>query len=194
MLFRSPKFPQIAEGGGKISRRPFAFPLPRPSKASPPRKGRRPWVRGTRRVRAGWTPQESSAPSLRADDSFTAPEPTATRSGRTRTAAHAASLILNKCFKVQTPGARNESTQARRRRGNGTFRPLPECSRGREGSGGHVGPPGRRPSPPRPRQARGQHPQGARRAHRWVPAHPASRPSPPLAEGQRAARSPLSSP
>lgn len=110
--------------------------------------------------------------------------PTATHFGRTGTAAHAASLILNKCFKVQTPGARNVSTQARRREGNCTFRPLPECSRGREGRAEHVRPPGRRPpSSPRPR---GQHPQGARRAHRWVAAGPASRPSPPLAEGRRA--------
>nr|XP_012421554.1 PREDICTED: basic proline-rich protein-like [Odobenus rosmarus divergens] len=37
--------------------------------------------------------------------------------------------------------ASGRHTQARRRRGNGTDRPLPECSRGREGSSGHVRPP-----------------------------------------------------
>lgn len=49
----------------------------------------------------------------RGDDSFTAPELPATRSRRTMTAAHAASLILNKCFKVQTPAARDAESQAR---------------------------------------------------------------------------------
>ena len=49
----------------------------------------------------------------RGDDSFTAPELPATRSRRTMTAAHAASLILNKCFKVQTPAARDAESRAR---------------------------------------------------------------------------------
>ncbi|XP_042095013.1 collagen alpha-1(I) chain-like [Ovis aries] len=161
--------------------------------ASPPRKGRGPWGRGTRRVRAGCTAHESSAPGPRGDDSFTVPEPTATRSGRTGTAAHAASLILNKCFKGHTPGARNVSTRARRRGGNGTFRPLPECPRGRQGSAEHVRPRGRRPpSSPRSPPARGQHPQGARRAHRWVPA--ARPPAPPRHSRKAGAPSPTRRP
>lgn len=81
------------------------------------------------------------------DDSFTAPELAATRPRRTMTAAHAASLILNKCFKVQTPAGRN----ARAGRGGGE-----QASRGGQGRGGQGW------SPTRP----------SRRAvaHRWVPA------------------------
>lgn len=81
------------------------------------------------------------------DDSFTAPELAATRPRRTMTAAHAASLILNKCFKVQTPAARN----ARAGRGGGERE-----SRGGQGCGGQ----GWSPTRP-PRRAV---------AHRWVPA------------------------
>lgn len=49
----------------------------------------------------------------RGNDSFTAPELTATRSRRTMTAAHAASLILNKCFKVRQPAARDAESRTR---------------------------------------------------------------------------------
>lgn len=85
------------------------------------------------------------------------------------------------------------STRARRRGGNGTFRPLPECPRGRQGSAEHVRPRGRRPpSSPRSPPARGQHPQGARRAHRWVPA--ARPPAPPRHSRKAGAPSPTRRP
>lgn len=132
-----------------------------------------------------YTPHESSVPGpLGTDDSLTALELTTTRSGRTMTAAHAASLILNKCFKVQTPGARNvDPGQAVERKG--TFRPLPECSRVREEGGGQVRLSLRTPPPSHPRHARGRRPQGARKAHRWVPARFCLLPLPPLAAGRR---------
>ncbi|CAI9177866.1 unnamed protein product [Rangifer tarandus platyrhynchus] len=119
--------------------------------------------------------------------------PTATHFGRTGTAAHAASLILNKCFKVQTPGARNVSTQARRREGNCTFRPLPECSRGREGSAEHVRPPGRRPpSSPRPRWRAGSTRRG--RGGRTGGSPPARPPAPPRHSRKADAPSPTRRP
>ena len=89
-----PKGPPNCARRGKKQTPPFYTLFPPALQASPPRKGRGPWGRGTRRVRAGCTAHESSAPGPRGDDSFTVPEPTATRFGRTGTAAHAASLIL----------------------------------------------------------------------------------------------------
>ncbi|KAM7330142.1 hypothetical protein ACRRTK_011755 [Alexandromys fortis] len=82
------------------------------------------------------------------DDSFTAPELAATRLRRTMTAAHAASLILNKCFKVQTPAARN----ARAGRGGGERE-----SRGGQGRGGQGWSPTR---PPRRAVAHSSHETG----------------------------------
>lgn len=104
-----PKFPQIVEGAKKINRHPFALTLPRPSRRHRCRRAAVPGSEASGEYARMCTPHESSVPVLgpRGDDSFTALELTATRSRRTMTAAHAASLILNKCFKVQTPAARN---------------------------------------------------------------------------------------
>lgn len=98
----------------------------------------------------------------RGDDSFTAPELPATRSRRTMTAAHTASLILNKCFKVQTPAARDAEIQARWRGASvpgqaGALRAGLAPTRPPEACGGaQVGP--RRPrrrAPDRPSALRG---------------------------------------
>lgn len=84
------------------------LPPPRPCRRHHSQKGRSPGseAHGEYARACGARVNHRSA-VLRGDDSFTAPELTATRSRRTMTAAHAASLILNKCFKVQTPAARN---------------------------------------------------------------------------------------
>ncbi|XP_072594236.1 uncharacterized protein [Vulpes vulpes] len=78
-----------------------------------------------------------------------------------------------------SPGRRRTASTracAGRRRGDGTFRPLPERSRGREERGGHVprpGPPGpRAPGPP-------QAPAGGAEGAQVGPARPASRLRPP---------------
>lgn len=92
---------------GKETHRPFALTLLRPSRRHHCRRAALPGSEAHGEYARVCTPHESSKPGPRGDDSFTALELTATRSGRTMTAAHAASLILNKCFKVQTPGARN---------------------------------------------------------------------------------------
>lgn len=131
-------------------------------------RGRGPWGRGTRRVRAGCTAHESSAPGPRGDDSFTKSRPVKFRAcgyGRTR------SFIINKCFKGHTPGARNVSTQTERRRGNGAFGTRPGVRVGGERRRVRQRPPD--PLDPRSPPARRQL-TGARQ--RWVA----------LAEGRRA--------
>lgn len=178
-----PEFPQIVEGVKMNQRPPFAVTPPHPSRRHRRRRAAVPGSEARGEYARVCTPPESSAPRPRGDDSFTALQLTATRSGRTRTAAHAASLILNKCCKVQTPGARNVETQARQRGGNCTFRPLPGCSRGREGSGGHVPLP-RRPRPP-PARARAA-PAGGAEGAQVGPRPACLPPRPGLAEGRRA--------